>query len=119
MRSIFTLFLFASILCGCQDTDQQEEESTTPSAIELDQSVEDLTDRIQIKTIQIGSETTTDKNKFHTSYPYTEYEFINTHQEEYAYYIMESGPHGLERSPRRNGSRKNERGQSKRNSFGS
>lgn len=83
MRCIFTLFLFASILFGCQDKDQQEE-STTPSSIDMDRSVEDLTDRIQIKTIQIGSETTTDKNKFHTSYPYTEYDFINTHQEEFA-----------------------------------
>jgi hypothetical protein len=71
------------MLFSCKNQNN-EEDSKTSAPIDIEKNTENLTDSIQVNTIQIGSETTNDKNRFHTSYPSTNYEFINTHQEEFA-----------------------------------
>src|SRR5690554_440207 len=83
MKQIVYLLLITLVSFGCKDS-KKEEDIQKSSTIKLEKSVEDLTDSIQVKNIQIGSETTSDKNRFHTSYPSTMYEFINKHQEEFA-----------------------------------
>ncbi|WP_299399141.1 polysaccharide deacetylase family protein [uncultured Gelidibacter sp.] len=83
MKHVLSIALLTLMFYGCKDQNTQEkQEQPAPFAIET--SSEDLTDAIQINTIQVGSETTNDKNRFHTSYPSTAYDFINTHQEAFA-----------------------------------
>ncbi|GGW41053.1 polysaccharide deacetylase family protein [Arenibacter certesii] len=82
MKYIFHLLILTTLTIGCKDTSKQNE-IEKPSQIKLEKSEEKLTDSIQIKNIQIGSETTYDKNRFHSSYPSTTYPFINDHQEEF------------------------------------
>lgn len=83
MKHLAFLALFTTMLLGCKDQNTQNERHQ-PAPIAIETSTEDLTDAIQVNTIQIGSETTNDKNRFHASYPSTAYNFVNTHQEEFA-----------------------------------
>lgn len=83
MKHLLSLVLIIVMLFSCKNQNN-EEDSKTSAPIDIEKNTENLTDSIQVNTIQIGSETTNDKNRFHTSYPSTNYEFINTHQEEFA-----------------------------------
>lgn len=83
IKTLLPIVFLTVLSFGCKEQNKQEhQEQSTPITIET--RTDDLTDAIQINTIQIGSETSNDENRFHTSYPSTAYTFINTHQEEFA-----------------------------------
>ena len=83
MKKIVYVFMLSAIIYSCKDNSKKDE-IQKPSTVTLEESVENLTDSIQVKDIQIGSDTSNDKNKFHLSYPSTVYGFINKNEEEFA-----------------------------------
>jgi len=83
MKKIVYVFMLSAIIYSCKDNSKKDE-IQDPSTVTLEESVENVTDSIQVKNIQIGSDTSNDKNKFHLSYPSTVYDFINKNEEEFA-----------------------------------
>ncbi|MDX1279104.1 polysaccharide deacetylase family protein [Oceanihabitans sediminis] len=83
MKNIVYVLILVVINFNCKEA-KKEEAIDAPFRIELDESVEALSDSIQIKNIQVGSDTSNDKNKLHISYPSTVYNFINNDQEAFA-----------------------------------
>ncbi|MCG2431558.1 polysaccharide deacetylase family protein [Aequorivita xiaoshiensis] len=83
MKKIMYVFMLSAFIFSCKDNSKKDE-TQKPSTVTLEESVENLTDSIQVKNIQIGSDTANDKNKFHLSYPSTVYDFINKNEDEFA-----------------------------------
>ena len=81
-KAIFTLLLIGSLI-GCKNADNQQEAQNNVDETSAIQSSENLTDSIQVKTIQVGSEGKEIKNRFHGSYPNTVYDFINKEEEKF------------------------------------
>ena len=81
-KTIFTLLLIGSII-GCKNANDQQGAQNNVDETSAIQSSENLTDSIQVKTIQVGSEGDEIKNRFHGSYPNTVYDFINKEEEKF------------------------------------
>lgn len=86
MRNIFLIYLLSVTLFSCTDLKNKNSSNQTvpkDSNLVLNSSVNNLTDSIQIKNIQIGSENPDEKNRLHLSYPNTHFEFINKIEEDF------------------------------------
>ena len=86
MRNIFLIGLLSLTLFNCTDFKDKNGMNQTvhkDSKLVLNSSVNNLTDSIQIKNIQIGSESPDEKNRLHLSYPSTHFEFINKIEEDF------------------------------------
>ena len=89
MKNIFFIALLSTAIVSCTDlknTDSKNiSSSSQDSTIVLTTTTDQFTDSIQIKTIRVGAESTDEKNRFHTSYPTTKFDFINSNEEQFAH----------------------------------
>ncbi|GGW60682.1 peptidoglycan/xylan/chitin deacetylase (PgdA/CDA1 family) [Winogradskyella epiphytica] len=95
-NSIYLLLVFVFIY-SCNETKKQENQQQS-STIEIEKSTEELTDDIQVKNIQIGSESSAAQDRFHTSYPKTTYDFINGHQEKFAQAYLDEFQNAIDKN---------------------
>lgn len=81
MRNTLLIFSFLAITFGCKNT----VENNAPDEITLTEHVDlqQLTDSIQIKKLQVGSEGSKEKNLFHASFAKTFYSFVNENEENF------------------------------------
>lgn len=87
MKKIFLTTLLSAAIFNC--TDLKKTEGSTQavkqnSDVVFNTTVDQYTDSIQIKNIRVGAESTDEKNRFHTSYPTTKFDFINDNEEKFA-----------------------------------
>ncbi|MDG4944943.1 polysaccharide deacetylase family protein [Weeksellaceae bacterium KMM 9713] len=81
-KTLITLLLIGSVI-GCKNANNQQGTENSVEETSVIQSSENITDSIQVKTIQVGSEGEEIKNRFHGSYPNTVYDFINKEEEKF------------------------------------
>lgn len=87
MKNILLLSLFTVSIFSCTDLKIANTGSDTvkqDSAITFNTTTDKFTDSIQIKNIRVGAESTDEKNRFHVSYPTTQFDFINKNEEQFA-----------------------------------
>lgn len=87
MKNIFLTALCSAAIFSCTDlknTENSNQVAKTDSSVVFNTTVDQYTDSIQIKNIRVGAESTDEKNRFHTSYPNTKFDFINQNEEKFA-----------------------------------
>lgn len=81
MKNRLLAIILLSIFLSCKNTSKTQIEKNTTLAEHTD--YQKLTDSIQIKILQVGSEGSKDKNRFHASYASTVHSFINENEENF------------------------------------